>query len=336
MFGFRFIKFDPTQYVILYRNGKVRREGPGLAFWYFAPSSSIVSVPMGSFDAPFIFSEMTSDFQAVTVQGQVTFRIVDPKKAAQLLNYSLDSRCRGYVSKDPEKLPQRVVNAINVLIRARIQALALLQVIVATESLVAGIESDLKARIEIESAGLEVLGLSILAIKPTPDTARALEAETREQLLKEADDAVYARRNSSVEQERLIKENELETDRVIQERRQSLESAETLHQVQLEEKRKDLVRLETENQKIESDSRSYALHAVVKAMAEADPRIIQSLAGIGMQPDKLIASAMNELAMNAKKIGELNIAPDMLRDLIKSPRHNQGEEPPQLTKKSKA
>ena len=32
--------------------------------------------------------------------------------------------------------------------------------------------------------GLEVLGLSILAIKPAPETARALEAETREKLFR--------------------------------------------------------------------------------------------------------------------------------------------------------
>ncbi|MDF1752223.1 MAG: SPFH domain-containing protein [Verrucomicrobiales bacterium] len=323
MFGFRFVKFDPTQHVILYRNGDVVKEGPGLAFWYFAPSSTIISIPLGSFDSPFIFEETTSDFQEVTVQGQVTFRITDPKKAAALLNYSLDSRGNHYVSTDPEKLPQRVINAINVLTRSRIQALSLREVIVASESLVNGIEKELSSRTEIQSAGLGILGLSILAIKPTPDTARALETETREQLLKEADDAVYLRRNSAVEQERLIKENELETERAIQKRRQSLESAETTHQIQLEDKRKELVKLETDNSKIEAESRSFALQCVVKAISEADPKVIQSLAGIGMQPDKLIAAAMNELAMNADKIGELNIAPDMLRDLVRSGRGRQ-------------
>ena len=60
---------------------------------------------------------------------------------------------------------------------------------------------------EINSLGIEVLGLSLLAIKPSPETQRALEAETREQILQEADDAIYTRRNSAVEQERKIKEN---------------------------------------------------------------------------------------------------------------------------------
>ena len=330
MFGFRFVKFDPTQYIILYRNGDIVRQGPGQAFWYFAPSSTINSIPLGSIDSPFIFDETTSDFQEITVQGQVTFRISDPEKAAKLLNYSLDSRGVNYVSNDPETLPQRVINAINVLTRSRVQSQTLRKVIVASESLVNEIETELRTRPEIETAGLEILGLSILAIKPTPDTARALEAETREQLLKEADDAVYLRRNSAVEQERLIKENELETEKAVQERRQELESAETTHQIQLEEKRTELVKTETENAKIEAESRSYALNAVIKAIADANPKVIQSLAAIGMQPDKMIAAAMNELATNADKIGELNIAPDMLRDLINSDRVNARHEIQQI------
>ena len=38
----------------------------------------------------------------------------------------------------------------------------------------------------------------VSAISPTPETKQALEAEAREAILKEADDAIYARRKSSV------------------------------------------------------------------------------------------------------------------------------------------
>ena len=48
MFGFRFIKTQPTDYIIQYRNGRARRAGQGLAFWYFAPTSSLVLVPTAS------------------------------------------------------------------------------------------------------------------------------------------------------------------------------------------------------------------------------------------------------------------------------------------------
>ena len=50
MFGMRFIKVEPTQYVIHYRKGRVVNEGLGLSFFYFAPTTSLVSVPMVSYD----------------------------------------------------------------------------------------------------------------------------------------------------------------------------------------------------------------------------------------------------------------------------------------------
>ena len=74
-----------------------------------------MAVPVGSSDAPFIFEEVTADFQAITIQGQITYRIVDPKKVAGLLNFTLDAAGRGYASDDPEKLPLRIVNAAQVL-----------------------------------------------------------------------------------------------------------------------------------------------------------------------------------------------------------------------------
>lgn len=33
-------------------------------------------MPTGSVEVPFIFEELTSDFQTVTVQGQITYRIM--------------------------------------------------------------------------------------------------------------------------------------------------------------------------------------------------------------------------------------------------------------------
>lgn len=189
MFGFRYIKFDPTRHVMVYKGGELRREGPGLAFWYFAPSTTLVAVPLGSSEAHYIFEETTLDYQQVTIQGQVTYRISDPKKAALLLNHTLDARGDRYVSQDPEKIQQRVVTAVNVLAKARVQNLSLRDAMTAGERLVGEIRDELKSHPEVLSLGLEILGLSILAIKPTPDTARALEAGTREQLLKKADDA---------------------------------------------------------------------------------------------------------------------------------------------------
>ena len=41
--------------------------------------------------------------------------------------------------------------------------------------------------------GVEIMSLSIVAITPTPETAKALEAEAREGVLRQSDEAIYAR-----------------------------------------------------------------------------------------------------------------------------------------------
>lgn len=334
MLGIQFIKVQPTVYLIQYRKGKVVREGVGLSFFYYGPSTSLVAVPLASEEAPFIFEEVTADFQAVTIQGQVTYRVADAKRLAGLMNFTLDARGQGHASDDPEKLPHRVINTIHVLARAELQKLKLREAIRASEGLVQAVRKGLAGSGEIGQLGLEVLGLNILAIKPTPETARALEAETREQLLKEADEAIYARRNSAVEQERAIKENELNTEvavenkkrqireaqmeaeRAVQEKKHQLARAEMGSRVGLEEMRKELVELTAANTKAEADARAHALKASMQAISSVDARVLQALASVGMKPEQLIAVAFQELAGRADKIGELNISPDLLRELM--------------------
>ena len=336
MFGIKFIKIPPTTYLLQYRRGQIVREGVGLAFFYYAPTTSLVAIPVGSTDVPFIFEEPTSDYQTVTIQGQVTYRVADPKKLAGLLNYTLTPNGNSYVSDDPIKLPQRVINLVHVLARAELQKLKLKDATHGSEAIVKAVSQQLAVSPEIASLGLEVLGLSVLAIKPTPETARALEAETRERLMKEADEAIYARRNAAVQQERAIKENELNTEiaienkkrqireaqmdaeRAVQEKQHLLEAAAMEANIGLEEKRKNFVGLAAENAKAEADARAYGISATMNALGTADPRILQALVSTGMKPEQLIAVAFQELASKADKIGQLNISPDLLRELLDS------------------
>lgn len=334
MFGIKFIKAQPTTYLLQYRSGRMVREGLGLSFFYYSPTTSLVAVPVASTDVPFIFEETTADFQAVTIQGQVTFRVGEPKRLAAMLNYTLAPNGQTYASEDPRKLPERVIHVINVLARAELQKLPLREALRASDELVRAVKTGLVASEEITSLGLEVLGLSILAIKPTPETARALEAETREKLFRDADEAIYARRNSAVEQERAIKENELNTEiavenkkrqiretqmdaeRAVQEKEGLLKKEALEANIGLEDRRKSLVALAAENAKAEADARAYGVSSTMKALGSADSKILQALASTGMKPEQLIAFAFQELAGRADKIGQLNISPDLLRELL--------------------
>jgi hypothetical protein len=333
MFGLRFIKTQPTQYIIQYRNGHSRREGAGLAFWYFAPSTSIVVVPTASVNEPFIFPEVTADFQEVTVQGQITFRVADPRRTSALLNFALGPK-GGYVSEDPQKLSQRLIDQVQVAMRAEVQALPLKEILISGEALVGRVSTVLRSHPTVEALGLELLGLSLLAVKPKPETAKALEAEAREALLRRADEAIYARRNAAVEQERTIKENELATEiavenkkrqvreaqmdaeRSVQERRMQIQREEMAGKTGLEEQNRALVALASANAREEADAKAYGLAAMMRSFSSADAKILQALASVGMNPGQLMALAFRDLADNATKIGQLNVTPDLLREML--------------------
>lgn len=339
MFGVRFIKFQPSEYVLKYNKGKIVKEGAGISFNYFTPTTSIVVVPVGSVDVPFIFEEVTADFQMVTVQGQITFRVIDQKKIAGLLNYTLNMKGRDYVSEDPKKLPQRVINIVHVLTKKTLEGLLLQDAIKSSEILAKGILNEIKNNDEINLLGIEILGLSILAILPNKETARALEAQAREMILRKADDAIYERRNASIEQERKVKENEfnteiaienkkrevretqLESERSVQQKQNLLKEEQMKFETLLEDKRKAYIALTVLNSKAESDAKAYELSSVMKAFDDINPTIVQSLANIDMKPNKLMALAFQNLADNAQKIGQLNITPDLLQEILKEKSH---------------
>jgi hypothetical protein len=333
MFGLRFIKTQPNQYVIQFRNGRPHRQGAGLSIIYFAPTSTLVVVPTASVNAPFMFAEVTADYQEITVQGQVIYRVAEPLRTASLLNFALDAKSR-YVSDDPQKLAQRVIDQVQVAMRAQLQAMPMKDALASGDRLVVQVSEALREAPVMTSLGLEVLTISVLAVKPKPETARALEAEAREELLQRADEAIYARRNASVEQERAIKENELNTeiavenkkrqikeaqmdaDRAVRERRRIIEQEEMAGKISIEERKRQLVDLATANTRQEADANAYGIDVMMKAFASSDAKVLQALASVGMQPGQLMALAFRELADNASKIGQLNMSPDLLREIM--------------------
>jgi hypothetical protein len=221
--------------------------------------------------------------------------------------------------------------------RAEVQAQTLREVLASGEALVAKVAGLLQRHPTVEALGLELLGLSLLAVKPKPETAKALEAEAREALLRRADEAIYTRRNAAVEQERTIKENELateiavenkrrqvreaqmEAERSVQERRLQIQREEMTGKIGLEEQNKTLVALSSTNAREEADAKAYGLAAMMRSFGDADPKLLQALASVGMDPSQVMALAFRDLADNAAKIGQLNVTPDLLREMLQPP-----------------
>lgn len=335
MFNFKYFKADSSTFVIQSVNGKVRKQGKGLSFWYNSDKTSIAALPLNAQEAPFIFNLQSSDFQSLRIQGQISFQVVAAEKTADVLNFNLTKDGKSYASEDPLKLSDRVVRAAQTIIQAKIQTTSLRDALLISQSLVTLVSKQLAEQAAIESLGIAILDVSIAAIAPSPETLKALEAQARESILKEADDAIYARRKFSVEQERTIKEAELETDLSVQAKEQQIEEArldnerkllreraeikqeELTAQVSAEAKRNELVALSVENQRIQSDADAYAIESKMKAYSQLPVENLKALELAKMGPEQLMAMAFESLAQNAGKIGELNISPDLFGQLMK-------------------
>lgn len=316
MLGFRYLKASPTTHVLHYKAGQIVHDGVGLSFWYFAPTAVIAQVPISSLDVPFVFNEVSADFQDVTVQGDLTCRIRDPKKIASLLDYTVDVR-GVYRSDDPAKLNDRLIHAAQILARSFTQKRTLKELLVSSEALVAEVLDGLRQSEAVAMLGVEILGLSIVGIKSTPEMAKALQADAREDLLRKADEAIYARRNVAVQLERTIKENELNTEIAVENKKRQVRESQMTADIAVEQQRATLVDARVENDRKETEARAAALTAILDPLKTVDWRTLMAIHG-GGDSKTLIALAFQELAQNAEKIGELNITPDLLNTLLKS------------------
>jgi regulator of protease activity HflC (stomatin/prohibitin superfamily) len=281
-----------------------------------------------------MFSEVTVDFQEVTIQGQLTYRIADPAKTAKMLNHTVNNNSVSYITDDPRKLPERLINLALVATKSAMKSLPLKKALASGDIFATSIFNSLGADAMVADLGVEVLSVTVAAVKPNAETARALEAQTREQILRESDDAVFLRRNAAVEQERAIRENELNTEIAVEDKNREIREKQMLsqllvqqkeqqmltealeHSIGQEERNKDLVDLQTQNQRKKSDARAYEVSAVLKAYSEINPEIIKMLTTANMDAGKLISMAFQDIANSADKIGQLNISPELLRELL--------------------
>ena len=318
MMGIRYLKASPTTYVIHYKGGAAKREGAGLSFFYYGPTSTLVAVPLASTDVPFAFAETTSDFQAVTLQGQLTYRVTDPRRLASLLDFSIDADGT-YRSDDPSALRERLIHTAQVLAREVTQALRLREVLTSSEKIAARVLASLRISGAVTMMGVEILQLSILSIKPAPEMGKALEAEARESLQRNADEAIYARRNASVEQERRIKESEMQTEVLVEQKKREIRETQMSADIAVEEGRTALLERRVENDRRDADARAYALRGILDQVRTVDWRTLMAIGG-GLDAKALVALAFQNLAENAQKIGELNMTPDLLHSLISTPR----------------
>jgi hypothetical protein len=281
----QYYKGEPNVHIIRYRRGQVVEHGPGIAFWYLPYKTSIAAVPVVTQDTAFIFNEATRDFQAVAIQGNLAYRLTAPLDAARLLDFTIDPASGRYRTKDPEKLAQRLINVVQAHTRSQVIALSLQDALTKVRDLAAGVLERVNAEPALTSLGVVVEGLHFTGVAATPEMRKALEADFREALQQKADQAIYARRAAAVEEERRIKQRELDTE------------------VELENQRRDLVDTQARNRLALAEAEAKAEELKLSPYGELEPQV-------------LVGLALKEWATAGGQIGNLTITPDMLGQLV--------------------
>jgi hypothetical protein len=236
---------------------------------------------------------------------------------------------------------------LQIAVKGAVKSLSLKEAIGASDEVAGKAYSALSQHEMVKSLGVEVLSVTIAGIKPKPETAKALEAETREKILKESDQAIFQRRNYAVEQERIIRESELnteiavehknrqiretklETERLARQKELAMKEEQIKFEIQQEQRNSELVDLKARNEKIEADAKAYALKEIMKVYEGMNVETLKALASGALDSGRLMALAFQGIADKAEKIGNLNITPDLLAamsalPLEKKPRRDGG------------
>lgn len=315
----RHLRSEASRYVAKFSRGKKRRSGRGASFWFSPVGTSLVEVPLDDRDMAFFVEGRSRDYQAVSVQGTLTWRVVEPDTLLERIDFSIDL-WKGVWRGEP-------LEQIAGLLTGLVQQIALQHVerrdvqTLLTEGvgpLQEAVEADLGAARRFREMGLEVVGIRVASVKPSSDLQRALETPTFERLQQQADEATFGRRALAVEKERAIAENELSTRIELARRETALISQEDGNE-------QARARAKAEAMKIATEAEAGRIRAVEQARADME----RARADIWRDtaPATLYALAAQAFAAKVGKIEHLNVTPDLIAALGREFRGDAGGPP---------
>lgn len=303
------LRADASHHIIRYKSGKMKQSGRGIVCWFRPGTASIVEVPLDDREMSLFVKGRSADFQDVNVQGVLGWRVVEPEKLAERIDFTIGLRSGQYLKEPLERIETRLRGLIN---QAALQYLAEKHVRelldFGVDPLRESIEAALASEQSLADIGIEIVNIRLDNLAPTSELQRALQTPTFEALQQKADEAVYERRAIAVEKERAIAENEL------------------VNKVELAKQEKQLIAEETGNakdraqgiaqaQQIESDAEANRIRVVDGAKAEAQKAQMDVYQGVA--PAIILGLAVREFAQKLDRIEHLNITPDMVASLLK-------------------
>ncbi len=310
----RHLRGTPTGHIRHLRGGKLVHDGTGLSFW-FRPLSAVLSeIPVDDRELPLLFHARTADFQHVTVQATVAYRITEPGVAASRLDFSIDPDSGSWRGNPLEAIAGLLTELAQQHTLDLLATLPLLQALAATAAVRDRVRAGLDGDPRLRETGLNVIGVRVVAVRPEPEVERALQTPTREGVQQDADKATFERRAVAVERERAISENELQSQIELAIREEQLVSQRGQNGRRRAEETAAADAIETaakaDRERALAASRADATRLV--GLADADADTAKLLAYRDLDTSTLLALALRDLAGQLPQIGTLNLAPDLL------------------------
>lgn len=315
----RHLRGSTTMHVEHVRHGRAVHAGTGASFW-FRPLSAVLSeVPMDDRELPLLFHARTADFQDVTVQATVTFRMTDPSVAITRIDFSIDPETGAWRSAPLDQVAGLLAET------AQQYAMDMLATIDLTQALAGGvgpvrdaITQGLAHDGRLADTGIAIVGVRVVALRPEPEVEKALRTPTREQVQQDADKATFERRALAVERERAIGENELQTQIELARREEQLVTQRGANARRDAEERAaaDRIAAEAEAQRTQRLAEAQAEATRVTGLAEGDAEVARLAAYRDLPEPILLGLAVKELAANLPRIDSLVLTPDLLAPVL--------------------
>ncbi len=318
-FFVRHLRGEQSSHILHYANGRLVREGRGLSFWFLPLTASLAEIPIDDREQAFLFRGRAADFQGFTVQGVITYRIANPTKVAQRVDFTIDLLQGKYLKTPLEKLSLQLTQLAQQFTESSTTHLGIREVLgLSFDDVRAAIRSGLDADEGLADTGLEIVSVRISAISPTAELDKALQMPTREKIQEQSDQATFQRRAQAVENERAIAENELKNRIELARREENLIGQEGAN------RRREAAEV-LEAKRIEVDGSAELSR--VKARANADG--IEMLENAKIDAEKarmdiyrdlptqvMMGLAAREFAGKLKRIDHLNLSPDLFASML--------------------
>lgn len=315
----RHLRAEPTSHVLRYVRGELAAAGAGLAFWFRAISTAVAEVPIDDRELPFLFRVRSADFQELTVQGVITFRVSDPLRVARRVDFAIDLSTGRWTQAPLEQvaglltqLAQQFV--IDELVKLDVRAI-LTDGVAPIRDRIAG---GLRGEAALTELGLEIVAVRVAALTPTAELEKALRQPTREAIQQQADEATFSRRAMAVEKERAIADNELKNRIELARREEELVLQDGVNARRRAEEdaaaRLIDARAGDERAALQADREARSLDTIEAARLRAESE--RARINTAIPAGTLLALALQDLAGQIGNVEHLTITPDLLTPLL--------------------